>query len=384
MGEYSNYIFLINLAISYSNSPKMSLSPSKQFKIYKYKLIHEAFTRIDKHLNENPEAFTAPLELLRQFFLSRLIVEDPHNGLHDSQQFLGNGSIVTCFAPHTTNLDPFIASIFVRDFLYDRAPLNRILRAKFVFDRFKNLRKGNIELVSEEDVFNWIASARFDPKIAEKYGLEEEANSKMGTLMKGSEAFGKLIGCKNLPVFQPHYLKILSEELKKEAKLVNFSSIREAATFLNTAHGHTLAEMCEGTRNKKTQGFLKAGAGLDIFMRKSRKKNPSQAVPIRALPVLIRGAHLMQDPNNPGIQNLNPFVPITMVVGPLLSREDLQEIANHWRFRQTPEQRNGPFTLDDAMMLAIANLDPMMRDPNYDPRGVYSEENTSFTIPSVY
>ena len=269
--------------------------------------------------------------------LNSLEVRDERGGIYAAQQHLyGGGSVIINFAPHTTALDPFIVSMFLRDH------------------------------VSQDHPMGWISSAKFHLDLVKKYGI-----GNMGPMMHGSAYLEKYYNFKRFPVFQPYmfdpeYEHPIPPELHKDANAVNFSSIRASRKFIEN-NPSMLPISFEGHRGK-TGGMQFAEPAVNVIGK------PHKSRDIRIWTLLLQGAHEIQKPESSGLSGLNLTAPTSIIAGPLVNFEEAENLAQQL---QWVDQSRGAVTVADAIMIYTAGLVEKMQEiiPGVDPRGVYSWDN---------
>lgn len=269
-----------------------------------------------------------------------LEVRDECGGIYAAQRHLyGGGSVIINFAPHTTALDPFIVSMFLRDH------------------------------VSQDHPMGWISSAKFHPDLVEKYGI-----GNMGPLMYGSAYLEKYYNFSRFPVFQPYmfdpkYKHPIPPELHKDAHAVNFSSLLTSRKFI-VNNPSMLAISFEGHRGE-TGGMQKAEPAVNAIGKPSNKRD------ICIWTLLVHGANQIQKPGSTGLSGLNLTAPTSIIAGPLVKFKEAENLAQQL---QWVDQSRGAVTVADAIMIYTAELVQEMQEiiPGVDPRGEYAWDKITF------
>ncbi|PIZ64664.1 hypothetical protein CO051_05930 [Candidatus Roizmanbacteria bacterium CG_4_9_14_0_2_um_filter_39_13] len=269
-----------------------------------------------------------------------LEVHDECGGIHATQRHLAcGGSVIVNFAPHTTALDPFIISLFLRHY------------------------------VSKDHLMAWISSAKFHPDLVEKFGI-----GNMGPLMHGSAYLEQYYHFSRFPVFQPYmfdptYAQPIPTELQDEASTISTSSLRTSRKFLEK-DASMLPISFEGHRGK-SGGMQFAEPAVNVIGKPSKKRD------IKIWTLLTQGAHSIQKADRSGLSGLNLSAPTSIIAGPLMSYAEAETLAQQL---QWVDRSRGDVTVADAIMVTTAGLVDKMQEiiPGVDPRGVYSWDKITF------
>lgn len=250
--------------------------------------------------------------------------------LQQMRKWLHFGSIFVYFVPHTCIYDPLIVTQrILKPYLRPQGP----------------------------DQFAWLSSSKFFEKV--------DGVPRMGTAGAASEEYAKLMGYRMLKIAQAYLQDELTEGQRKEAKYINFSSIRAALKMLEVPGG-IVGVSSEGTRG--TTGGLQRGlVGIP------RAENTL------ALPIILSDVWRMQEKDKEGLNGLNPFVRIRARIGRPITYKEAEEIAGQYRWK---DPAMGKFTIADALMLHAAAHGLSEWKPEVDPRGVYAWENIISRLPT--
>lgn len=224
---------------------------------------------------------------------------------------------------------------------------------------------------------HWPTSAKFDiepnPAInrelnrLDKDGLSQKMNDTVDGLVFGRLASAH--GVTRHPVYQTYLIDLFQDQEAIQAAEEQNQKSRSEFTS-NLKRGGIGAVYGTGTRD--ATGGLTRLDRIDILWRRSQAD--------RVIVVAQLDTHKIQPRDARGLDRLNPFQRLHVVVFPPQTPGQLQEKARNfewtdnaidefgWTKRQ--EQR---FTASDAIMVPVARLDLPVRVAGVDPKGIFQE-----------